>query len=619
MARPDDNLCPLPAQVEAQLEKILADGLFAGSAALSRLLRHVVGQALEGNTDRLKEYSIGVEIFQRGEAFDPRIDPIVRVQARNLRARLKEYYEAPGKDDPVLIDLPKGSYVPAFRLAAPAVSAVPHPPGLRLWWAAAALVTTVALVAGALEYYGQRFRRSGAASVAVLPFLDLSPNHDQEYFSDGLTDELINALSQVEGLRVVARTSAFRYKGAAQDVREVGRALNVRSVLEGSVRREGGRVRVTAQLVDTANGYQLWSGAFDKEMTGVFSLQDEISSAIVDTLRLKLANGQGTQCARCRTTNVEAYNRFLEGRHFTYRLTEAGLRKGIESFAQAIALDPEFAPAYAGLADAYNLLAQMGELRPKEAMPKARAAARRALSLAPNLAEAHVALAAVLEAYDWDWAGAEREYRLAVQLNPSSPWIRYWYAGYLWDQGRTHEAFREIRKAYDMDPLSIAANLYMAKVYSFEGAHGRAAAQYRKILDLDPSQARVHVNMAWIELETGKREAAVRSLEKARQLSGGPMTLAAIAHVYARMDMHEPARKILAEMEQLSSQRYISPYDRALVHAVLAEKEPTISWLEKAYEERCAGLVFLKHFSKFPFLKDDPRFVALVANMHFRS
>ncbi|MBI3696829.1 MAG: hypothetical protein HY238_18580 [Acidobacteria bacterium] len=340
-------------EIQAQLSKILASPVFAGSDRMSRFLRFTVERALRGEGDRLKEYLLGVEVFDRRSSYDPRIDPIVRVEARRLRSKLEKYYETEGRGDPVRIDFPKGGYSPVLRerdRAAPAPE-----------------------------------RRT----IAVLPFANLSSDPENEYFSDGLTEELIQALTKVEGLRVVAWSSAFQFKGKARDIRQVGRQLSVDTVLEGSVRRADDRLRITAQLVDVSDGRYLWSQIYEREMKDVFAIQDEISRAIADTPRIKLTGA----LVKPYTVNLEAYNLYLRGRFNWNKRTEEGLRKAIEYFEQALAGDAQYAPAYCGLADCYSMLGQYGLSPPREVMPQAKAAATRALDIDEALAEAHASFA----------------------------------------------------------------------------------------------------------------------------------------------------------------------------------------------------------------------------------
>lgn len=390
---------PSPESVRAQLEKILRSSGFAGSERPTRFLRFVVEQALAGN--HVKETLAGVEVFGRKADYDPRLDGVVRVEAVKLRARLKDYYESDGADDAVRIDLPKGGYLPSFELLDREPTEMPAPASRlawrRDWWRDWRWVAPLALVLLAGGYLAARRPHTpspipNASSIAVLPFVNLSSNKENEYFSDGLTDDLINALTKVQGLRVVARGSAFQFKGKNPDIRAVGRQLNVAAVLEGSVQRSGDRLRITAQLSSVADGYHVWSETYDRRAADIFAVQDEISRAIVQALEVRVAGNPGRRLAPSPTADVDAYNLYLQGRFHLNKWRPESVRKGIEYFSQAISKDRSYAPAYAGMADCYTWLGVFGFAPAREAMPQAREAALDALRLDDSLAAAHVSL-----------------------------------------------------------------------------------------------------------------------------------------------------------------------------------------------------------------------------------
>jgi len=608
--------------IGAELGKILASGTFAHAERLSRLVRFTVEQTIQGHGDELKEYLLGVKVFDRGESFDPRIDPVVRVEAHRLRSKLKAYYESEGRDDPVRIEYLKGSYAPVFRRGAGPASGADR---VRAWvrrrktlaGLAVLLVVTLAIywVAGAL--LGTRRPAPvppvAPASVAVLPFADVSPEQDQEYFCDGITEELINALAKVEGLRVVSRTSAFEFKGKAYDIRKIGDQLNVSTVLEGSVRKAGNRLRITAQLVKVADGYHLWSGTYDRELKDVFAIQEEISRAIVDALRLRLVGAPNQRLVREETRNLEAYNLYLKGRYHWNKRTEEGLQKSIEYFEQAIREEPNWASIYAAVADSYALLASYGVLPPAYAMPKAKTAALRALGSDDTLAQAHASLGFVRSFYDWDWGGAEREYKRAIELNPGYATARHWYSGCLRALGRLEEAMAEIKRAQELDPLSLAIGRDLGRTYQSSRQFDRAIEQYRRVLELDPNfpSGYVHLGMAY-EDKLMHRE-ALAAFQKARALPGGnPLTTGALGHCYAASGNRGEAEKLLEELEGLSGRRYVSPISRALIYIGLGEKDRAFVWLEKAYAEHDPWLAWLKVDPIFDSLRADARFTDLL-------
>ncbi len=607
MAEQEPSVAVDAESVRAHLEKVLACGAFTHAGRLSRLLRFAVEQVIAGRGDELKEYVIGVSVFAKGESFDPRIDPGVRVETHRLRAKLKRYYESEGKDDPVRIELPKGSYAPVFT----------RRPAPRRWARRKALAAAAALLVLAAGVYWaatQRDRpRSEPAgeisSIAVLPFANLSADEDQEIFCDGITEELINTLSKVEGLRVISRTSAFQFKGKASDVREVGRRLNVGAVLEGSVRKAGATLRITAQLVKAADGYHLWSGAYEREIKDVFAVQEEISRSIANALRVRLTRS----LAESRTTDVEAYNFYLKGRYHWNKRTEEGLRRSIEYFEQSIARDRKWAVSHAALADSYALLASYGVVAPAEAMKKAKEAASEALRLDETMAQAHATLGFVRSFREWDWRAAEQEYKRAIELNPGYATARQWYAGCLRAVGRTDEALAEMKRAQELDPLSLAAGRDLGRVFLSMRQYERAVEQYRKVLELEPNfpSAYMHLGMAYEEMRMHRE--AVEALEKARSLPGAsPLVLGALGRAYAVSGRRGEAERLLGELESLSRRRHVSPVSRAFISIGLDDKDRALEWLERACAEHDPWIAWLKADPVFDTLRADPRFQRLL-------
>lgn len=619
-ARDSDSRSVREPSVEAvrrQLEKILASKGFAHSERLNRFLRFIIEQTIEGRGNQIKEYLLGVEVFGKDESFDPRIDTLVRVEAHRLRARLKAYYAAEGRDDPILIDLPKGAYAPVFRRR------VSGPGGwLRNHWKVSAAVGVMVLAAlgvywaihlGKRQHVPETEAPSAPASIAVLPFADLSPEKDQEYFCDGITDELINTLAQVPGLRVVSRTSTFAFKGKPQDVRQIGRQLNVRVVLEGSVRKIGDQMRVTAQLASVADGYHLWSKTYEGNLRDVFAIQDEISRAIVSALRVQLVGEGRTLAGKRHSDNPDAYHLYLKGRYQWNKRTEEGLKKGIEYFEQAIAADPDYALAYVGVADCYAMLASYGVSPPREVMPKAKQAAAKALQMDDALAEACASLGLVKSFFDWDWLGAEQEYKRAIELNPNYATAHQWYSGCLRAMGRLDEALAEIRKAEELDPLSLVITRDVGRVYRLRRQHDLAIEQYRKALELEPDFPSAYLHLGLEYQATLQRDKAVATLEKGRSLSGAnPLMTGGLGYCYASLGRTGEALRLLEELKQLSKKRYVSPITPAMIYIGMGRKDQAFEALEQAYEERDRWLAWLKVDPIFDSLRSDPRFGNLV-------
>jgi TolB-like protein/Tfp pilus assembly protein PilF len=353
------------------------------------------------------------------------------------------------------------------------------------------------------------------ASIAVLPFVDMSPQKDQEYFCDGMAEELINALTKLEGLRVVSRTSAFQFKGKAFDIRKIGEQLNVASVLEGSVRKTGDRLRITAQLINVVDGFHLWSEKYDREMKDVFDIQDEISRAIVDALKIKLVGEAATRLVKRYTENLEAYTLYLKGRYYWNKRTEPGLTKGIEYFEKAITKDPGYALAYAGLADCYNVISHYGAVPPKASVPKAKIAAIKALEIDDALVEAHTSLAFALYNYDFAWLAAEKEFQRAIALNPNYATAHHWYAIYLATRGRLEEAIAEMQRARELDPLSLIINTEVGWMLYFGRHYNQAIEQYQKTLEMDPSFAVAHWGLGLAYQQKAMPQEAIAEFQKA--------------------------------------------------------------------------------------------------------
>ncbi len=453
-------------------------------------------------------------------------------------------------------------------------------------------------------------------SLAVLPFANLSADKENEYFSDGLAEDIIDALAQVPGLRVMARTSAFAFRGKEQDVREIGARLNVEHILEGSVRRAGNRIRVTAQLVKASDGYHEWSQRFDREMTDVFAIQDEISQAIVEKLRVRLTADR--PLVKRHTENLEAYQLFLRGRHCMVRMTPESLSTARGYLEQAIALDPGYALAYAGMAEFYFMSAYWGYMDPKEALPNLRSAASEALRQDDTLAEAHSMLGVVLGTGDFDWAGAEREFRRALELNPASPIVRWYYAVFiLRSMGRLDEALSQLKQAVEFDPLSALHNSLLGYVYWLKGESEAAIAQYRRAIELDPGWF-PHWLLAIAHTYAGRVEESIAISQKAYELSGhNAPTLGYLGLVYGLAGRRSDALAILEELEVRRRTTYVPPWSMAAVYRGLGEADQALGWLERGVDDRDLILVCaLKSEPSYFAVGDHPRYQALLRKMN---
>jgi serine/threonine-protein kinase len=606
--------------IREALEKILSSPGFANADRLSRFLRYTVEETLGGQTDKLKESLLGIDVFGRKPSYDPRVDAVVRTEAVKLRARLRDYYEADGREDEVIIDLPKGGYVPAFRQREKLPPEPPAPEQLastRRWQPAAAALLALAVL-GASVYFlmrqpSQNSRATELSSIAVLPFADLSPGRDQEYFCDGMTEEIIDALSKIPGIRVVARTSSFAFKGKQQDIREIGKKLNVTAVLEGSVRKDGDRLRVTAQLNSVADGYHLWSETYEREEKDVFTVQDEISRAIVNTLQLKLSNHSQTSVS---PGNVEVYELYLQGRYHWSRWRTEGAEKAVHYFEAAAQKDPKYAPAYAGVAFSYCWLGFFGAMPPNQAMPKANEAAQKALSLDDSLAAAHTALAYVKAFYEFDWPAAEREFKRAIELNAGDPDAHFGYGiAYLSPQGHLNEAVHEMQIARDLDPLSPIEANYLGLAYQLVGKRAEAIAQYRRALDLDPNfiEARLHLANAYLDEQQFKDFFA--ELDRAAQIAPDSRIEPMRAFGLAIQGKKAEALDLIHKCEKPAAGTFVQSTYIANTYAVLGNKDQMYAWLEKAYADRDGMLIYASKQGCYRPYRSEPRFLALVTRL----
>jgi TolB-like protein/Tfp pilus assembly protein PilF len=445
--------------------------------------------------------------------------------------------------------------------------------------------------------------------------VNLSSDKENEYFSDGLTDDLINALTKVRGLRVVARGSAFQFKGRSPDIRAVGRQLNVATVLEGSVQRSGDRLRITAQLSSVADGYHVWSETYDRRLADVFAVQDEISRAIVGALELRVAGNPGRPLVESSTQDLDAYNLYLQGRFHLNKWRPEGARKGIEYFAQAIAKDPGYAPAHAGMADCYTWLAVFGWSAAQQAMPQARQAANRALQLDETLAAAHVSLGYVKALYDWDWHGAEREFKRALELSPGDADAHFAYSvTYLTPLGRLDEALAEIQRSLALDPLSPYKITVAGMIYADRREYDRAVVEFRKAIELDPTFIHAYDEMLGVEAARDRLDAMAAVIQAMRATFTNVDDTSLSARLAAQRGKQAEARALVEHwiQECTRNQRPGKSCYAAQTYASIGEQDLAFQWLEKAYEERSPLLAYAKVMPNYDSLRTDPRFQALL-------
>ena len=522
---------------------------------------------------------------------------------------------APEKAAPV----EQGSSAPS----APSPPSGPSAPSARWIPVAAVLAITIAIVVAA---------RTGAdqgttvdrASVAVLPFADLSPAHDREYFSDGMTEELINTLGRVQGVRVASRTSSFSFKGQTPDVREVGTRLGVATVLDGSVRTADSTLRITARLSDARDGYQLWSRTYERKLEDVFAIQEEISRAIVETLKGTLLGSADSAATARREADLEAYNLYLRGRHALYmkgryswfRRTEEGLKSAAAYFAQAIEKDSTYGLAQAGLADAHAVLGFYDYVAPREAFPRAERAARRAMALDSTLAQPYATLGYVELYHNWDWQRAEEWFTRAIDAGPRYSTAHQWYSNFLTVRARFDEAERAMRRAQEIDPLSLIASAAHGWVLYYAGEFERAAEQCRLTLELDPDYAVALLWRGWALQELGHVAEAVALLDRAVGLTNrSALFVASLARARATAGDTSGARVLLAELESRALRGYVPKYEVSKIYLALDARDRALDLLERAYEEREHSMVFMGIDPQLNPLHGTPRFERLVSRV----
>jgi TolB-like protein/DNA-binding winged helix-turn-helix (wHTH) protein/Tfp pilus assembly protein PilF len=512
------------------------------------------------------------------------------------------------KDDPTL--LPFSPELPAT--AAKAVGRVSRPMAM-----AGAVFLLGIVLAGGL---GARYLRKSSfvaapaaqiTSLVVLPFENLSADKDQAYFADGMTDELIAHLAKIRSLRIISRTSSMEYKGTHKTLSQIARDLNVDAVVEGTVLRSGDRVRITAELVQTATDRHLWAESYESQLGDILTLQSHVASAIVNEIRIKLTPEDQVRLASTRPVSTQSYDNYLKGRYYWNKRSQEGLTKAINYYQAAIEKDPHYALAYAGLADCYSIIgsAIVGTVPAADVAPKARAAALKSLELDSTLAEAHTSLATVRFNYDWDWNSAASGFRRAVELNPSYATAYQRNSLYLMSMGRTSESVAEMNRAHELDPLSISTNFSLGWRFYMAREYDQAIEQLRNTIDMDPIFVLPHLVLGQAYEQKKAFDQAISELRRAADISqNSPPVLAALARTYAVSGKTTEARNLLDQLMQQAKKQYVSPFYVAVVYAGLGENDKAMDWLEKAYRDHSNAIVFLKVDPQLDTLRSNPRF-----------
>jgi serine/threonine-protein kinase len=612
------------AGVRHELAQLVASEEFRNSERHRAVLRFLVDRALAGR-DPAKEYEIGVEVLGRAPSYDPRTDPIVRVEMRQLRLKLARHY-ATTANGPIRIDIPKGRYEAVFLDVEPAAAsadvhaaAAPATPEVRrprinprVTAGAAAVVAAVAALVWALTR--QPSVAAPAAdvagpSLAVVPFANLSGDPGQEYFSDGLTEEIMAMLMRVDGLRVAGRTSAFAFKSSRTPAGEIARRLGVRAVLTGSVRRDRNRVRVIATLEDAA-GVQYWSRTFDVEMTDQMAVQTQIAAAVAGALKIRLDPAPGASFARRSNDDPLAYDFYLKARSLANSRKAADLLASIELFQQAIDRDAGYALAYAGLADAHGVLAFNGQVAPDESIARARAAAVQALKLDPTLGEAIAHLASLDAFVDWNWSAAEQGFQHALALTPSHPRIHAWYGQVFLAQGKFREAIDELQVAQRLDPLAASIGYALGEAYLYCHREDAATTQARRLIAADADSWGGHNLLARAAIQSGRRDEALTALRRSR----GELWADVLALV-ASGDSARARQVLDARASSISRQQ---PFVVASLYAQAGDDRQALYWLQQAYEFRQVDLAYLAVDPGFASLHAHADYQALVSKLGLR-
>ena len=482
----------------------------------------------------------------------------------------------------------------------------------KVSWLMLAAVIIVA-IAGLAYYYFAHKSSAAIESIAVLPFVNQNHDADSEYLSDGVTESIINSLTQLPNLKVIARSSVFHFKGKESDPLTAGNELGVRAVLTGRITQRGDNITISAELTDVRDNKQLWGEKYERKASDLMSLQRDIASQIANNLRLKISGEEHNRMMKHYTDNAEAYQLYLKGRFYWNQRTGEALKRSIEYFQQAIVKDPSYALAYSGMADSYLLLSPYSVSSPQESYPQAKAAAKRALEIDDTLGEAHISLAHALFFTDWNFPDAAREYRRGIELNPNYPTAHHWYGNtYLSRTGRHDEALAEMKRAEDLDPLSLIIRADFAESYLFTRRYDEAIEQLRKTIEMDQSFQYAHWQLGMAYEMKGSFPDAIAEYLKARQLYDDPYVLGLLGHAYAMSGKRDEALKTLNQLKDVAGRRYVPLYTFAMIYAGLGEKDQAFQWLEKSYQAREPKITRIKVEPLLDNLRSDPRFADLV-------
>jgi TolB-like protein/Flp pilus assembly protein TadD len=633
--------------VRLHLKNVMASHAFAGSKRSQDFLHLIVEHALQGEIDSLRERMIGAEMFGRPVDYDTGSDSVVRVKATEVRKRLTQYYFEAEEAPAVRIDLPSGSYMPRFTFlpfrataqqqgrvvgsasvkqiialgnGRPSETSNPreaeeaHLPGQKPRLAPRVMagvvigltLISVAAFAGFRKWFGDSHARQEIRSIAILPLKNLSGDPGQEYFADGMTEELINDLGQVSTLRVISLTSAMSYKGTKKKLPEIARELAVGGVVEGSVQREGNQVRISAQLIDARTDRPIWAHTYVRDMTSVLVLQGEVAKAIADEISIEVTPQEQARLARRRPIDPEAQDSYLHG---MLRLDADDCKSAIDYFIQALARNPNYAQAHAALANCYGRLGESGQMAYKDAFSRQKSEATRAVELDDSLPEGHAELANTAMTLDWDWSAAATEFHRALELNPNSALIHQKYAFYLVRTGQQREALAEVERSVDLDPVSERSFHYEGFIDYFSRQYDQALSLIRTVRALDINPPDWSFLLGDVYAEKGMYAESISEFLKS---GNGPDSLGHLGNAYARAGQVDLARKTISQLEEHVRKDGVGRYEIALVYTGLGKKQEAFKWLEESYSAHDVGLVYLKIDPCLDPLRSDPRFDDLV-------
>jgi TolB-like protein/tetratricopeptide (TPR) repeat protein len=595
--------------VRQHLDKILASPEFANASRLQQFFAFVVQEKLNG-AETIKETALAIHVFNRRPSFDPSGDSVVRVAAGNLRVRLRDYYLSTGRDDRLIIELPKGSYVPVFHANREPAGAHSGSDA-RIEWRAVAIIAAIMLLACLAAWWFAKTRKNQTyTSIAVLPFLSLSSNPDSEYVTDGFVEEVTSGLAQVPGLEVVARSSAFQFQGKSPDIRSAGRQLGVETILEGSVRTVGGKLRISVQLIKVADGFHIWSRTWEGESGDIPAFQDDVVRSVAHEL-------QHPEITRLNSPHdIEAYDLYLKGLYFRDRITAADLQKSVSCLRQSIQKDRQYAPAWAALGFTEAELAYHSVQPEPETIASARAAATRALELDNTLADAHAVLAWIRYFYDWDWAESEHGLRRALVLNPNSSWAHDWYAQELMSVGRFDESLREANRALVLDPLNYRVSTNLGVVLYCQHRYDEAMRQCQQAREINP-----HFFAAWSITgdcfqDKGMYPEALAAFRRSvAEYPNDADTTGHLAMVLVATGQRDEARKLMDALSHPAAGEPVAWYQLAYVRLAMGDKEGAMDALEKSFAQHSSDMVVLTVDPVFESLHRNPRFLALQKKM----